>query len=103
MVAGVHLRWRDVERGILIEKASRDEGESGVLDRHDRPVFRPREMSDTNGVPEHDVRSDERAVGLYPGGQTLATHMLVRILTRSVPLCPYAADGALSRAWLLIW
>src|SRR4051794_2668743 len=48
-------RGRDVEGGVAVEEADRLEHEAGVVHRHDRPVLRPRDVGETERVPDDDV------------------------------------------------
>src|SRR3954470_12947358 len=52
----------DVERGVAVEEAHGLEPETGVVDRHDRPVLGPRDVREAEGVPHDDVGALELPV-----------------------------------------
>ena len=49
------LRRRGIEGGVAVEEADRLEHEPCAVHGHDRPVLRPREVRQAEGVPHHDV------------------------------------------------
>ena len=53
---------RNVERRVAVEETEGNQGETGVLDGHDRPVLGPRDVGHAERVPDDHVLVDERAV-----------------------------------------
>ena len=71
-----------------------------VFHRHDRKVFRPANIADTEAVPNHDVLIFNRPVLLHPLRQAIASCMLVGIVpgvftTAAFVLPPFARAVAL--------
>src|SRR6478736_3344931 len=77
---------RDVERGVAVEEADRLQGEAGVVDGHDRPVLRAREVRQPEGVPHDDVGAVDLAVGRGPGVDAGEARVLVDEPARGVAL-----------------
>src|ERR1700722_10228081 len=77
---------RHIERGIAVEEAHRDEAEPGVLDRHDGPVFWPRDVGHPERVPEHDVGVDDWPVLGRPCRQAGTALVLVGVVPRGPAL-----------------
>src|SRR4029077_4729456 len=75
-------RRRHVESGVAVEEAEGDKREARVLDRHDRPVLRPRNVGDAEGVPQHDVGIGQGAVLLGPLRQAGGTAHLAGSVPR---------------------
>src|SRR3954451_20950451 len=67
----------DVEHRVAVEETVRLERELGVVDRHDRPVLRAREVGQAERVPEDHVRVFQVAVrgGIF--GQPVPAGVLV--------------------------
>ena len=82
------VRGRHVQRRVGVEEAERPEGEADPLDRHHRPVLRPRDVVAAQRVPEHDVGVLDRPVGRGPLGQPGPAGMLVRVLPGRVTARP---------------
>ena len=76
-------RWY-VHRRILIKEAGRFEHETRISDRHYRPVFRPREMVNADGIPGNEVRILQRTITRSPLHQSIRRKVLVNIVTGGV-------------------
>src|SRR5688500_884707 len=70
-------RWWDVVRGVGGEEARGLEREADVGRRHHGVVLRAGDVGVAEGVPEDDVGLFDRAVGLGPAAQAVATSALV--------------------------
>lgn len=66
-----------LRRRVAVEKAVRLEFEPSVVHRHDRPVLSAREVRQVEGVPDNDVLTINRTVGLGVRRKTRLSWVLV--------------------------
>ena len=76
------LRRCDVIARASPEESDRLEMETYPLNRHDRPIFDPRNVVRSEGVPEHDVSVLERTISRRPLWKSGSAFMLEGVIAR---------------------
>lgn len=73
---------RQIQRGIAVKEAHRDQVKTAVLHWHHRPVLGPRQMGDADGVPHHEIATTDVAIVRGVGRQPAAASHSVLVLVR---------------------
>src|SRR5580658_5348508 len=77
---------RQIDHGVLIEEARRRQRKAAIDTRLHWMIFRPRQMMNTETMPQDDIRVFDRPVLGGPRRQTIIACRLVHELARWVAL-----------------
>src|SRR5882757_2581738 len=76
----------DVESWVAVEEPDGFESEADVVDRHDRPVLRPRGVRRPERVPQDDIGVDQVAILFGPHREPHRARVQIRIVAGRVQL-----------------